>query len=59
MVGHALWFEKCSNNFYENDGRYPVTFHWYFLVVYLDDIIIYIKTWEEQLHHIQQVLHTL
>jgi hypothetical protein len=30
-----------------------------FLVVYLDDILIYNKTWVEHLQHIQQVLHTL
>ena len=30
-----------------------------FVVVYLDDILIYNKTWSEQLQHIQQVLHTL
>jgi len=28
-------------------------------MVYLDDIFIYRKTWEEHLQHIQQVLHTL
>jgi hypothetical protein len=28
-------------------------------VVYLDDILIYNKTWVEHLQHIQQVLHTL
>jgi hypothetical protein len=30
-----------------------------FVVVYLDDILIYSKTWAKHLQHIQQVLHTL
>jgi hypothetical protein len=30
-----------------------------FMVVYLDDIIIFKKTWEEHMRHIQQVLSTL
>jgi hypothetical protein len=29
------------------------------VVVYMDDILIYKKNWAENLHHIQQVLHTL
>jgi hypothetical protein len=30
-----------------------------FVVVYLDDILIFSQTWEEKLHHIRQVLQTL
>ena len=30
-----------------------------FLVVYLDDILIFTQTWEEHLHRIRQVLQTL
>ena len=30
-----------------------------FVVVYLDDILIFNQTWEEHVHHIQQVLQTL
>ena len=30
-----------------------------FVVVYLDDILIFIRSWEEHLQHIQQVLNTL
>jgi hypothetical protein len=37
----------------------PRPFTNYFVVMYLDEILIYNKTWEEYLQHIQQVLHTL
>jgi hypothetical protein len=30
-----------------------------FVVVYMNDILIYSNTWAEHLQHIQQVLHTL
>ena len=30
-----------------------------FVLVYLDDILIFSQTWEEHLHHIRQVLQTL
>jgi hypothetical protein len=30
-----------------------------FVVVYLDDILIFNRTWEEHMRHIQQVLRTL
>jgi hypothetical protein len=59
MVGHALWLDECQNNFHEDDGRYLVAFHQFFLVVYLDDILIFNKSLAEHLQHIQQVVHTL
>jgi len=31
----------------------------YFMVIYLDDILIFIQNWVEHLQHIQQVLSTL
>jgi hypothetical protein len=30
-----------------------------FMVIYLDDILIFNRTWEEHMQHIQQVLRTL
>jgi hypothetical protein len=35
------------------------TFSNSFVVVYLDDILIFIQTWEDHLHHIRKVLQTL
>jgi hypothetical protein len=59
MVGQALWFEKFSNHFLDDDGRYPLTIHQYFCSGVLDGILIYDKTWAEHLQHIHQVLHTM
>jgi hypothetical protein len=36
-----------------------IPFTKYFVVVYLNDILIFIKTWEEHMQHIQQDLSTL
>ena len=36
-----------------------LTFTNSFVVVYLDDILIFNQTWEENLHHIRHVLQTL
>jgi len=59
MAGHALWLEKFPNKFHEmmEDILWPFTN--YFVVVYLDDILIFNKSWSEHLQHIQWVMHTL
>jgi hypothetical protein len=40
-----------------DDVLRPFTYS--FVVLYLDDILIFNRTWEEHMHHIQQVLGTL
>ena len=31
----------------------------HFVIVYLDDILVFSKTWDEHLQHLEQVLRTL
>jgi hypothetical protein len=57
MVGHAFRVDEFPCNLHEANGQRP--FSKSFVVVYLDEILIFIQTWEEQLHHIRQVLQTL
>jgi hypothetical protein len=59
MVGHALWLDECPEKFHEDDGKYLATLTNYFMVVYLDGILFFSKSWVEHLQHIQRVLHTL
>lgn len=30
----------------------------HFLIIYLDDILIYLKTWKEHLQHLEHILYT-
>jgi hypothetical protein len=59
MDRNALWFANAPTNFMRMMDDILGHFTNNFVVVYLDDILIYNKTWEEHLQHIQQVLDTL
>ena len=58
-----LFMPFCLTNAPTNFMRLMDDILWpftnYFVVVYLDDILIFNKNWAEHLQHIQQVLHTL
>ena len=59
MFGHAFGLMNVPTTFMRmmEDILQPFTDS--FVVVYLDDILIFSQTWEEHLHHIRQVLQTL
>ena len=45
-------FQECMNRIFFNQLRR-------FVLVFFDDTLIYSKTWEEHLHHLEIVLRTL
>ena len=45
-------FQSCMNHIFRSHLRK-------FLLVFFDDILIYSRTWEEHLQHIEAVLHIL
>lgn len=59
MVGHAVRIDDCPEAFMRlmYDILWPFTNA--FMVVYLDDILFFIQSWEENLHHIWWFLQTL
>jgi hypothetical protein len=59
MACHAIWFDKCAKYFYEADERSLERFHWKFVIVYLDDILIFSKTEGEHLEHLAAVMRRL
>jgi hypothetical protein len=59
MVGHALCLDERPTTFMRMMDDILQYFTNYFVVVYLDDILIFSKNWVKHLHNIQDVLHTL
>ena len=56
MVGHAIGLTNAPTTFMRMMDDILQPFTNTFVVVYLDDILIYNKTWAK---HLQHILHTL
>lgn len=59
MVGHSFRIDEFPHKLHEVDGRHLAMLHQLVYVVYLDEILIFIQSWEGHLHYILQVLQTL
>jgi hypothetical protein len=59
MAGYAVWFEKRTKYLYEVDERSPKTVIGKFVIVYLEDILIYSKSEAKHLNHLAIVMRKL
>ena len=59
MVSNTPWVKKCPWHFYEAYEWDIHRFYWQFVVIYLDDILIFSHSKEEHLDHVEHVLRRL
>ena len=59
MAIHAIWTLQRTKHIHEIHDQIFQLFIGHFLVVYFDDILIYSKTNEEHIFHLQQVMSSL
>ena len=59
MVSNALWFDKRVATFYTLMNQVFHNFFDKFMVVYLDDIVVYSATMEEHKRHLEMVFQKL
>ena len=57
--GHAFRIDQCSEYFHASDDASTRPFMSKFLVVYVDDILIYSQSCEQHLDHLRQVCSVL
>ena len=59
MAGYTFWVDKCTRTFMRLMNEVLREFIGKFVVVYLDDILIFSKTREEHLKHLAIVMKRL
>jgi hypothetical protein len=59
MDGYAIHSHQCSNNIYEAHQHIFRPHLGHCVIIYIDGILIFNKTWDEHLHHVvMDLLHT-
>ena len=55
---HVIWSHKCTNNFQYMTNDFFQDFMDIFLMIYLNDILVYSKTQDKHDVHVRKVLYT-
>ena len=55
----SVWFEELSHVFSKFMSKVLKDLNWKIALVYIDDILIFSKNFDEHLHHLDQVFQNL
>jgi hypothetical protein len=59
MIGHAIWVDKCPKHIYRLMNEVLKDFIGKFVIVYLDDILIFSKIEGEHLKNLTSMMRRL